>query len=156
MSKDSDPLLAISSLVSNEGSTTIIHEGCIQKHRTGWAFLGWILIIGGAWFLFQGFAHYKDGTNPDIAAALESMNRVAIAANSLRELRGEPMWQNSPPVDMMAEAKKYGLIGSVLSIVGLGLALGTSIFRCSECGGKVALKTAKLCPSCGTAFVARS
>lgn len=155
MSEEIDKLLAINVPPSGVEGRSENHEGHIQKHTTGWAFLGWVSVIAGAWFLFQGFAAYADGTNPEITASTKSMEEVVEAAARARERMGLPRFDSAPPSDLMDEAGKHGLIGGALFVVGLGLAFGTSVFRCSECGGKVAMETAKICPSCGTTFVAR-
>jgi hypothetical protein len=155
MSEEINNLPVIAPPVTKKEARLESNVGYIQKNKTGWAFLGWIFVIVGGYFLYQGYAYYADGTNPEIIKARQASERLSETVARARETIGLSILEPYVPTDMMAEASKHVWIGAAFSIVGLGLAFGTSVFRCSQCSGKVGMVTAKICPSCGTRLVER-
>ena len=120
----------------------------LQKHTTIYAIIGWIMIIAAAYPLLKGLSSYSR----DLSGETQR-SRLAIA-----QLHEASVSRFGPQEDYDHSRYEEGqgfvpcLIGGAMIIVGLVLTLGSSVFRCSECGGKVAMKTAKICPSCRTSF----
>ena len=115
----------------------------LQKHTTIYAIIGWIMIIAASYPLLQGLSSYSNDFSGETYK-----RRLAVAR--LNDAMGSFGTTNSDYEE--GQGLVPCLIGGAMIIVGLVLALGSSVFRCSECGGKVAMKTAKICPSCRTSF----
>lgn len=120
----------------------------IQKHTTAFAAIGWILIVAAAFPLLKGFAVYsKDlsGETQRTRLALARLHDASVA-------RFGPQEDYDPSPYEEGQGLVPCLIGGAMVILGSLLVLGSSVFRCSECGGKVAMRNAKICPSCRTSF----
>lgn len=152
MSEEIDNLLGINVPSSERQSRSENNEGRIQKHTTGWVFLGWLLIIVSLFFLWSGFRSYHN----DSIGMTDTVNgireRVQIAS---REAAISSGYSARDHVRRDGEGLIPSLIGGALMIAGICVARASSVLRCSDCGGRVAIATARICPSCGTEFVAR-